>query len=260
MTWLSPTVAPLMAYRNRRLCHIITQAGQVIAPTHFVQTVYEQMGVPTENVMVVPHGIEVPHQKIEAILAKRPFPPKNTLRIGYIGSIAQQKGVHNLIAAVNQLPKEGVKLTIYGGLDDFPEYVAQIKASAQHPGIHFAGRIPREEIWDAFASFDVVVMPTLWYEASPLTIQEAFAVKTPIIASRIGAMPEKITDGVDGLLVPPGDVAALHTALLSLKENPARLAQLRAGIQPVYTMTEQVKDIIDVYRKYVIKVGTEKPA
>ncbi len=249
---VSSLIAPLMVYRNRRLSEIITQANQVIAPTHFVKTIYEQMGVPTQNIIVIPHGIEIPHEVIDAILEKRPLSPENTLHIGYVGSIAKQKGVHNLIEAVNQLPYEGIQLTIYGGLDDFPDYVDHLKKIAQHPGIHFAGRVAREEIWEAYASFDILAMPTLWYEASPLTIQESYAVKTPIIASRIGAMPEKITDGVDGILVPPGDINALSQALLLLKDDPRKLVQLRSGIQPVYTMREQVQDIIEVYKNYLV--------
>lgn len=248
LNWMAPLVAPLMANRNRRLAQIITQANQVIAPTHFVKTIYEQMGVPTQNIIVIPHGIEIPHEMIDAILEKRPLSPENTLHIGYVGSIAKQKGIHNLIEAVNQLPHEGVQLTIYGGLDDFPDYVAYLRKIAQHPGIHFAGRVAREEIWEAYARFDILAMPTLWYEASPLTIQEAYAVKTPIIASCIGAMPEKITDGVDGILVPPGDMTALSVALLSLKNDPGKLAQLRSGIQPVRRIEDHINELTLIYQ------------
>lgn len=247
LTGLAPVVAPLMAYRNGRLRHIITHAASVIAPTRFVQTIYRQMGIPGDNMVVVPHGIELPQEKIRAALEKRPLSPPHSLHIGYVGSIAPQKGIHILVEAVNQLPVENVKLTLCGSLDTFPDYAAHLKKIARHPGIHFAGRVAHEAIWNAFASFDVVTMPTLWYEASPLTIQEAFAVKTPIVASAIGAMPEKITHGVDGLLVPPGDVAALHAALLSLIEDPNLLPRLQSGIQPVYAMAEQVKEISKIY-------------
>ncbi|MCB8944630.1 MAG: glycosyltransferase [Ardenticatenaceae bacterium] len=205
------------------------------------------MGLAGDNLVVIPHGIEVPQAQIERILAKRPPHQPGTLHIGFIGSLGWQKGVHNLIAAVNELPQEGVRLTVYGRLDTFPDYVKQLQAQAQHPGIHFAGPVSRDDLWAALAEFDVVVMPTLWYEASPLTIQEAFAVKVPIVASRIGAMVEKIQDGVDGRLVPHNDIPALHKTLLELLENPASLAQLRQNIQPVRTMTEQAQEIEALY-------------
>ncbi len=251
LRWLAPAAAPLMAYRNGRLRRIIAQANAVIAPTCFVQQIYREMGISGDNIIHIQHGIEVPQQEIDALLSQKTPRPPDTLHIGYIGSLGRPKGVHNLITAVNQLPRDGVKLTLYGGLDAFPDYVAQLQQDAQHPGIHFAGRVAREKIWGELANLDILVMPTLWYEASPLTIQEAFAVKTPILASRIGAMPEKITHNVDGLLVPPNDTAALRDSLLALLRDPSLLPRLQAGIQPVYTMAEQVKEIEALYGKFV---------
>ena len=252
--WLAPAAAPLMAWRNGRLRPILQRAHKVIAPSHFVRQIYQQLGLAGENMVVIPHGIEVPHEQIEAILANRQPHRPGTLHIGYIGSLGWQKGVHNLIAAVNQLPPEGVKLAVYGRLDTFPDYVKQLQQQAQHPGIHFAGPVSREDLWSALAKFDVVVMPTLWYEASPLTIQEVFAVKVPIVASRIGAMTEKIRDGVDGRLVPPNDVFALRDVLLEFLDNPAALAQLRQGIRPVRTMVEHTQEIMALYQAWQTSV------
>ena len=246
--WLAPLVAPLMAWRNVRLRPILQRASKVIAPTHFVQQTYQQLGLAGDNMIVIPHGIEVPHEQIQAILATRPLRQPGTLHIGYIGSLGWQKGVHNLIAAVNRLPTEGVKLTIYGRLDTFPDYVAELQQQAHHPGIHFAGPVSRTDLWAALAAFDVVVMPTLWYEASPLTIQEVFAVGVPIVASRIGAMTEKIREGVDGRLVPPGNADALHKVLFNLLTDPTSLTQLRQNIQPVHTMAEHIEEIEALYR------------
>ena len=246
--WLAPALAPIMAGRNGRLRTILHRASKVIAPSHFVQQIYQKLGLAGDNMVVIPHGIEVPHAHIQTILAAQPPRQPNSLHIGYIGSLGWQKGIHNLIEAVNQLPHEGVTLTLYGRLDTFPDYVKQLQQQAQHPGIHFAGSVSRADVWAALAEFDVVVLPTLWYEASPLTIQEVFAVNVPLVASRIGAMTEKIRDGIDGRLVPPGDTSALHKILLELLENPTTLAQLRQNIQPVRTMTEQVQEIEALYQ------------
>ena len=245
--WLAPAAAPLMAWRNGRLRTILHRASKVIAPSHFVQQTYTELGLAGDNMAVIPHGIEVPHEQIKTILANRQPRQPGTLHIGFIGSLGWQKGVHNLIAAVNQLPYEGGKLTVYGRLDTFPEYVAELQQQAQHPGIHFAGPVSRTDLWSALAEFDIAVMPTLWYEASPLTIQELFAVNVPIVASRIGAMTEKIRDGIDGRLLPPNDIQSLHNVLLEYLESPTTLTHLRQNIQPVRTMTEQVQEIEALY-------------
>ena len=96
---------------------------------------------------------------------------------------------------------------------------------------------------------DVAVLPTLWYEASPLTIQELFAARVPIVASAIGALPAMIRDGVDGLLFPPGDAAALQAVLTRLIAEPALLDQLRAEIRPTRLVAEHVADVMAVYER-----------
>ena len=150
---------------------------------------------------------------------------------------------------MNQLPEGTVSLTLYGNLETFPEYAAELGSMAQHPGIRFMGQVARDELWPAMAHFDVLVLPTLWYEASPLIIQEAFAVDLPIVASDIGAMPELIADDVDGLLVPPGDVDALRDALLRLLEDPDLLQQLRQGIHPVRSIDDHLQEVGALYRR-----------
>lgn len=169
------------------------------------------------------------------------------LRLGYLGSIGRQKGVHVLISAMNELPWEGVTLDLYGDPAVFPDYAAGLQAQAQHPGIRFRGLVPRERLWDALADLDVLVMPTLWYEASPYTIREAFAARLPVIASDIGAPGSMVRHGVDGLLFAPGDAAALRNTLLDLLRRPERVAELRAGIAPVRTVEAHLEEVEQVY-------------
>jgi len=246
--WLAPLVAPLMSYRNARLRRVLLQAGAVISPTHFVLRTYRTMGLPTDNMAVIPHGIEVPQSQIEQIWRERPQrSPAQPLNVGYVGSLGWQKGVHHLIEAVNGLPPDQVRLSLYGNLEAFPDYVARLRQEASHPQIHFMGRVDRQALWPALAALDVLVLPTLWYEASPLIIQEAFAVKVPLLASRIGALPEKIRDGVDGLLFPPGDVVALCALLQELIESPQKLDVLRNNILPVRTIQDQIQEIDALY-------------
>ncbi|HSM58164.1 MAG TPA: glycosyltransferase family 4 protein [Candidatus Sulfomarinibacteraceae bacterium] len=245
--WLTPAVAPLFAYRSSRLRRWLAQADRVIAPTHFVRDTYDRLNMPTENVVVVPHGIEVPAHVLEAEAATLPHQP-GRLHIVYVGSLAWQKGLHVLVEAVNHLPPEAVRLTIYGDLDNFPDYVHSLQAQVEHPGITFPGRITRDDFWPMLLQeVDVAVLPTLWYEASPLTIQEMFAARVPLVASNIGALPEKIRHGVDGVLFPPGDAAALRDVLQRLLDTPQQLRRLQANIRPTRLMDEHVEDVQAIY-------------
>jgi glycosyltransferase involved in cell wall biosynthesis len=176
------------------------------------------------------------------------------LHIGYIGSIGYLKGLHVLIDAVNALPPESVTLTIYGGLSDFPDYVRDLQQRASHPGITFAGVVARDDLWPAMADFDVVVLPTLWYEVSPLVIDEVFAMGIPIVASNIGAMAEKIRDGENGRLFPPGDVAALTAILDDLQHHPGQLAEWADGMPAVQSVAAHMKAIEEVYAAALVSV------
>jgi glycosyltransferase involved in cell wall biosynthesis len=238
LTLLQPAVAPLMAFRNFRLKKVLDQASQLIAPTNFVRETYRQLGIDSTKIAVIPHGIRPPENG-------RPAPPPKpeTLRVVYIGGLAPQKGVHVLIDAVNRLASAPITLNIYGDMTAFPDYVAGLKAQVSHPDIHFNGRLPHEALWDVLAQSDVVVVPSLWYETASLIIQEAFAAGVPVIASDIGALRERVQDGIDGRLFPMGDAAVLSKMLKDFHRHPEKLARLAAGIQPVFTIEQHQQAI-----------------
>ena len=248
LTGLAPAVAPLMARRGAALRRVYAGAAAVLASPEFVRRAYAGMGFATDGVRVWPPGIAVDeHELAAAQAAQAARPPGGPLRAGYVGGLSPQKGIHHLIAAVNRLPAEAIALTIYGDLDAFPGYVAGLRAAAHHPGIHFAGRLSRAALWPALGALDVLVLPTLWYETYSLAAHEALAAGLPVVASRLGVMPEVVRDGVDGLLFPPGDEAALAGILGALAEEPARLAALRANLRPVPTLAEHSRRLLELY-------------
>jgi glycosyltransferase involved in cell wall biosynthesis len=240
--WAAPALAPTFAYRTALLKRVLDRARAIIAPTEFVREMHHRLGLPRERVAVIPHGIDVP-----ALPPREEQFASSPLRMAYIGGLTWQKGVHVLIEAVNGLPSDAVRLSIYGDLGAFPDYVTQLKQAARHPGTSFEGRLPRTQLWEVLRRIDVLVAPSLWYETSSLAIQEAFAAGAPVVASNLGVLADRVRDGVDGLLFPPGDAPALRTALLRLIEQPDLLSRLRAAIQPVRTIDQHVLDIEAVY-------------
>ncbi|MDA0242621.1 MAG: glycosyltransferase [Chloroflexi bacterium] len=242
-TWLAPAVAPLMAYRQQLLRPILTGAAAVISPTRFVQNMYRQMGFPLPHAVHIPHGIEIsPAQLVEA--KSRPQP--NQLHLVYIGGLAPQKGLHTLVEAFNSLPPTAA-LTIWGDTAAFPDYVADLRRLATHPQIRWGGRLPHDQIWNELASASLVAIPTHWYEASSLVLDEGFMVGTPALASNLGVFPEKVRHGVDGLLVPPADTAAWRTALQRLHDQPEFVASLRANVRPPLTAEAHTAQVLALY-------------
>ena len=251
---LGPLFAPLMARRNALLRPLFAGAARVLAPNAFVAEVYAALDLPAGRVVVNPLGLDAPPGLAELVEVRRAARPPGPPRFGYVGSIARQKGVHVLIEAMNGLPDEAATLDVYGDLSTFPDYAAELRALARHPGIRFHGLLGRDRLWEALADLDALVMPTLWYEASPLVIREAFAAGLPIVASALGAPGRMVRDSVDGRLFPPGDADALRRVLLELIERPERLAALRAGVQPPRTVADHLAQIEAVYEQ--VKNGT----
>jgi glycosyltransferase involved in cell wall biosynthesis len=240
--FLSPAIAPILSLRDRMVSKALRGAEQMIAPTTFVRDIYSGQGVDNDKIAVIPHGIDPPDAKYV-----RREPKANELKVGYIGGLSWQKGVHVLIQAFNQLPVAGSTLSIWGDPDAFPEYVERLLEMARHTGIELKGQLSRQSFWSTLAGYDVVVVPSLWYETASLIIQEAFSVGVPVVASNIGALAVRVNDDQDGLLVPPNDSRALSETLLRLMENPDLIKTLQSGIQPVYTIDEHAHDIDRVY-------------
>jgi len=240
----APLLVPMLAYRSRLLRRLLAQAVRVIAPSEFVRQKYAELGAPVGNMVVVPHGIETPPGRLASPAV--PHHP-GELHIAYVGSLAWQKGVHVLVEAANGLPREGVSLTIFGDLTRYPDYVADLRARAQHPGIRFAGPVSRDALWARLGEADVLAVPSLWHETSSLAAQEAFAAGLPVMASALGALRERVQHERNGLLIPPGDAGAWRRQFERLLADPAVLPRLRAGIQPVRTMAEHLAELARIY-------------
>lgn len=172
--------------------------------------------------------------------------PNDPIRFAYIGGLSWQKGVHILVRAFSQMVPGG-ELWIAGDESADLAYASRLRTQAT-PNVRFLGRLSRAEVWQILAQIDVVVIPSLWYETFSIIVSEAFAAGVPVIASRLGPLADRVHDGVDGLLVPPGDWRALRSALLRFLQDPTLLPRLRAGIRPVPTLQEHIQEIEAVYR------------
>src|SRR5262249_44648352 len=111
-------------------------------------------------------------------------------------------------------------------LDVFPRYVADLQRSAEGLPVRFMGRFEERDVSSVYQQFDVLVVPSLWLENSPLVIHEAFMAGVPVVGARIGGIADLIEDGRTGLLYDPAETGALAAALRSLLETPRRLDDL----------------------------------
>jgi glycosyltransferase involved in cell wall biosynthesis len=159
-------------------------------------------------------------------------------RFGFFGQLTPFKGVDVLLEAVASVPERdwaGNSLVIHGAHLDRqpPEFQARVKALLGAAGerVVLKGSYRPHELPRLMAEVDWVVVPSIWWENSPLVIQEAFAHGRPVIASNIGGMAEKVLHGRNGLTVVPGNVPALVETLLEASKAKT-WSKLRSGVVP----------------------------
>jgi len=246
-TWFWPAVpalAALLAWRNRLLRRVMEGAGGLIAPTPFVRRWYAAHRAPTERMRVVLPGLEGPGAGL-----RRGEPREGPVRFVYIGGLSWQKGVHVLVEAFAGV-RGAAELWIAGDESFAPDYVSYLRGMTSS-AVRFLGRLSREQVWEVLAQVDVVVVPSIWYETFSFLISEAFTAGVPVVASRLGPLADRVRDGVDGLLVPPGDVEAWRAALQRLVDEPALLERLRASVRPPVTLAEHADRLEALYAEVV---------
>jgi len=179
--------------------------------------------------------------------------PSDTLRIGYIGQIIPVKGVHLLVEAFKKAKfDDAVILNIWGAPEKDPGYAAELRKSiGAFTGIHLRGPFEHDYLGKVFSEIDILVVPSIWYENAPLVIHEAFATKTPVIASDLGGMAEAISDNINGLLFSPGNVDDLAAKLKQLASDAALRERLALGISEVKQVEQESFELEGVYLQLI---------
>lgn len=172
------------------------------------------------------------------------------LRLGFVGSLLWYKGVDVLVRAMEQLGSRNVVLHVFGDFKpQSEEYHTKLAELAKACGerVQFHGRFDNGKVADVYEQFDALVVPSTWFENSPITIHEAFLFRTPVITSDIGGMAELVADGRNGLHFRAGDAASLAGAIARLCDEPGLLERLDQ-FPHVKTMAEDAREMEARYR------------
>jgi glycosyltransferase involved in cell wall biosynthesis len=205
-----------------------------IAPSRCLSTTMTSGGWHETPVRVLPNAAE----------------PAQASRLGddflYAGRLSLEKGVQTLLDAAESA---SARVVIAG--DGPLRAPLEDAATARRVPAQFAGRVESEEVRRLISACRAVVVPSICVENAPLVILEAMAAARPVIASRVGGIPEQVRDGVDGLLVPPGDAVSLAAAMRRLKSDP-RLAQMMgeagcARASKSFSPESHLRGLVEIY-------------
>lgn len=221
-----------------------------VAPSKAVADEHERLGLHRSKLLVSDYGF-VRHparpgrwtgRRPASQPAAEPAAGDTPIRMGFVGTLVWHKGLHVLLEAARQLPAGAWEIEAWGALDTFPDYTASLRTLAAGMPVHFRGAFPNQQAADVYARFDLLVVPSLWPENSPLVVHEAFMAGVPVVAADIGGIPELIHDGVNGVLYDAHSASSLADALRGLVLRPDRLADMAARAPHVKSIEDDAKD------------------
>lgn len=232
--------------RDTHMRQVCADVTQFFAPSQYVRDRFVQWGVSPDRIAIARLGLDSATRR-GAITRTAP----DRLRLGFLGSLMISKGPHVLLEAVRYLPRGAASVDVFGAHAAYhgdDRYRDQIAPLLRLDDVRAHGSIPHDRVSRALASMDVLVVPSIWPETCSLVIQEAFLAGVPVVASRIGAIPEVVDDGRNGLLFTAGDTEDLARVLNRLRTEPELLDTLRAGIPPVRSIDDDVRCARETYR------------
>jgi glycosyltransferase involved in cell wall biosynthesis len=181
--------------------------------------------------------------------------PPDSLVVGYVGWLIPIKGVTHLVSAMPKVLEKHPKslLVLVGKGDDKGEEEIKLKEQVERAGltdkVRFLGW--RSDVDEIMGCFDIFVLPSL-NEGMGRVLVEAMAAGLPVVASRVGGIPDLVRDGQNGLLVPPEDAIALEKAISSLledKKKRKRMGQVGTKMCRQYSTEAMVAQIDNLYRE-----------
>lgn len=247
--------------RLKVLVDQVNRADKILPGTRFLAEIMVRHGVDPGRIKIVPYGVDV-GKLTEKVSIPRRFDEANPLRLGFIGTLSETKGPHVLVDALSFLgsKKDAVLLEIYGELDEINPYSRKLmkKAEPFSKIVRFQGLFSHDKIGIVLRGLHLLIVPSLWYENTPLVLCSALSVGTPVLVSRLGGMMEAVTEGVNGFSFPAGDGQALSKIISRILDDPEILAGIRTHFKRwTRTTSEYARDIETEYLS-VIKTGVDQ--
>jgi glycosyltransferase involved in cell wall biosynthesis len=237
----SAALAGMLAL-HRGLGTYQNKVARYIALNGFCRDKFIEGGLPAERVVVKPNFVDS--------AAPEPLARAGLL---FVGRLSVEKGVATLAAAMALLPDAALRVAGEGPEAGLLEGVAGVACLGS-----LAGEAVRQEMSRAVA----LVVPSIWYENFPRTIVEAFACGLPVIASRIGALADIVTDGETGLLFEPGNPRDLVDKMAWARSHPEQMAAMgrkaREQYEAEFSAEVNYQRLMAIYKDVLAEQRVEK--
>ena len=242
----APGMAELILERTALCRSVLEQADVLIAPSEFVRDQFTRAWG-TEvggRIRIVPHGT-MPHPY------QADYEPRKELRVAFLGNANPLKGVDTFAEAARRMRGSSVRFRILGRLP----VGSTISAS---DNLELRGPYVQRELSRLLQDVDVVFIGSIAHETYCLTLDESFRAGVPVIATAVGAIPERVADGETGILIPPCDPTALVSAIERVDGDRALLTAMRRNVARLRprSFTETVSE----YGRLYAELASDRPA
>jgi glycosyltransferase involved in cell wall biosynthesis len=236
--------------RERYLKRFFQLVDHFISPSKFLADRYVAWGIEPSLFSVIENGMP------EHNLPEAPsLPPlRDGLVFAFFGQISRLKGIDVVFDAAALLEKEdvsGLHIDIHG---DYSGQPPELRAAFERrlenlpANLRYCGSYENTRVHELMRSAHAVLVPSVWWENSPLVIQEALLNRRPVICSDIGGMAEKVRDGLDGIHIRAGSAHALAALLKRLAADPDSLTRLQATMAQPPSLRETTQKTLQLYR------------
>lgn len=239
----------LIAFNRERQRRMFDVVDYFVVLTDWAARAVVANGAPRSKVVVNRLGIDSSLLGIDGHRSRAAAAAP--IRVGYVGRYDQIKGVEVLARAAASLPSDSPVLVEFRGPingERDKRMVERLRSlAAMSSGVFFAPAIPTSEMASVLRHYDAVCCPSLCLEGGPTVALEAVAVGTPVIGSNVGGLAEIVQDGINGRLLPPGDVNQLARALGDLAVNPQQLERWRVNLPRPRSLDDVAGDYLRLY-------------
>jgi len=239
--------------RVRVLVDGINAADKILPATKFLANILIRHGVDGHRVSVVPYGVDIGNIP-DIVPVPKKFSEATPLRIGFIGTLSEMKGPHVVVDALSIMGEgnKAVVLDIYGKLDGENPYCKKLlqKIESVRRIVHFRGLFPNEIIGEVLRGLHLLIIPSLWYESTPLVLCSALRAGTPVLVSRLGGLTEAVNEGVNGFSFPAGDGHALSEIISNILDDPEILIKIQGNFEVRHRSTsDYAREVESEYLK-----------
>jgi glycosyltransferase involved in cell wall biosynthesis len=231
---------------------VLRHFHHVTSPSVDVIRTLRRSGICASRIAHIPNGVEISRFQGASPRLRQELPVKDNPLIGFVGRHVNDKGGATLLGAARQVLAAHPEVH-FAFVGDGPDRGGWMRLAAdlgiaEH--VHFTGT--RHDMPEVYASFDLLVLPS-FDEAMPMCLLEAMASGVPVIATRVGSIPDLIVSGVTGRLTEPGDAPALTHEMIYLLDNSRTAAELggagRRRVDCLFSADAMARKYLAIYRQ-----------